>query len=298
MFRVKVIGAATPGIGAEDLPDVLGHYEILEDGVRFIPQFPFEPGVRFRATFDPGALAHEFSIPAEIAAVNTQVTRVFPTSDELPENLLRFYACFSSPMQRGWAEENVALLDAEGRPVSDVLYRPPVELWDTNMTCLTILLDPGRLKRGVGPNRELGPPLKAGLRYTLAIGPGMLDSSGCPVRAGFNKSFLVTEPVREPVTPQQWKILSPAARSREPLQIIFPRPLDRALLWHSLRVTSEDGQPVLGCVAIDQRESRWSFSPESPWGPGSYRVRIDPGLEDVCGNNLLGPFDRSLRPAN
>src|ERR1700741_2432210 len=100
----------------------------------------------------------------------TEVTHIFPLSDVLPENLLRFYVCFSNSMQRGRASEDISLLDSDGQPVADALYRPPCELWDRRMQHLTVLLDPGRLKRWVGPNRELGPPLKAGQAYTLAVG--------------------------------------------------------------------------------------------------------------------------------
>ena len=145
--------------------------KFCEDGIRFIPHFPFESGIRYRASFDPRPLGRpelsevltlEFSLPRETGAVRTEVKHVFPSSDSLPENLLRFYVCFSNPMQRGRAEEHIRLLGPDGQPAPDVLYRPPVELWDRSMRHLTILLDPGRLKRGVGPNRELGPPLKGG----------------------------------------------------------------------------------------------------------------------------------------
>ena len=107
----------------------------------------------------------------------------------LPENLLRLYVLFSNLMQRGRAADNIAILGPDGSPAPDVLYRPPVELWDSNMTCLTILLDPGRLKRGVDPNRMLAPPLSAGQRYTLTVGPGMIDMHGRRLCEGLAKSF-------------------------------------------------------------------------------------------------------------
>ena len=75
------------------------------------------------------------------------------------------------------------------------------------MRHLTILLDPGRLKRGVGPNRELGPPLKEGHEYTLAVGSGMVDLSGRPLRESFYKAFRVTEAVRERIAVEQWRIV-------------------------------------------------------------------------------------------
>ena len=305
VLRVRVIGVG--GSPDEDLPDIFGLHRILQTGIRFIPHFPFEPGVSYRAIFDPRPLGRhdlsgemmslEFSLPRDMISACTEVTEVFPSGDSLPENLLRFHVCFSSPMQRGHARNHIALIGPDGRPASDVLYRPPVELWDRSMTQLTILLDPGRIKRGVGPNRALGPPLKAGHAYTLAIGSGMVDSWGRPLRKRFYKSFLVTEAVREPIAVQHWKVLPPAPRGHQPLELMFPQPLDWALLRHSIKIASKEGPPIEGDIRIYHGERRWSFTPRSRWTPGSYRIRIAPCLEDICGNNLLGAFDRPLRSA-
>ena len=304
VFRVRVEPDAP---GGEELPDVLGRHQVLEDGVRFIPNFPFDSGVRFRAIFDPRPLDHpelsemltlEFSLPRAKSAARTRVAHVFPSSGSLPENLLRFYVCFSNPMQRGRSENQITLLGSDGRPAPDTLYRAPVELWDRSMRYLTILLDPGRLKRGVGPNRELGPPLKAGQKYTLAIAPGMTDFSGRYLQEGFYKSFHVTAAVRESIAVERWKILPPARKGYQPIVILFPRPLDWALLWRAITIASEGGQPIGGRIAIDQRERRWSFTPTSPWTAGAYHVRIASSLEDVCGNSLLAAFDRPFRSAS
>jgi hypothetical protein len=230
-------------------------------------------------------------------AVPPQVLQVYPSSDLLPENVLRFYVRFSNSMQRDWAEENIRLLGPDGQPAPDVLYRPPMELWDRSMRHLTILLDPGRLKRGVGPNRELGPPLKAGFAYTLVIGSGMLDGSGQPLGENFYKPFRVAEAVRERIAVEQWKILPPATKSYEPLALMFPRPLDWALLWSRITVVSESGEQIDGRITIDEGETRWGFTPTSPWTAGAYCVRIAPSLEDICGNSLLEAFDRPLRAA-
>ena len=165
------------------------------------------------------------------------------------------------------------------------------------MRHLTILLDPGRLKRRVGPNRELGPPLKAGQKYTLAVGSGMVDFSGRTLCKGFQKSFHVTEPVRQHIALEQWKVLPPATNGRQPLALIFPRPLDWASLQHCITIASASGQPVSGRIAVDQGEKRWSFTPALPWTAGRYCLRVASSVEDVCGNNLYGAFDKALRSA-
>jgi hypothetical protein len=231
-------------------------------------------------------------------AFTEEVTHIFPSSDLLPENLLRFYVCFSNSMQRGRALEEISLLDSDGQPVADVLYRPPVELWDRSMQHLTVLLDPGRLKRGVGPNRELGPPLKVGQTYALAIGSGMVDLSGRRLPETFYKHFRVTEAVREHIAVAQWKIVPPASKSRQPLVLMFPRPLDWALLSHTINIMSTGEESIDGRVAIDQCERRWSLTPTSTWAVGSYQIRVAPSLEDVCGNSVIAAFDRPMRSGN
>src|SRR6516225_12477865 len=179
-----------------------------------------------------------------------EVTHIFPSWNLLPENLLRFYVCFSNSMQRGGAPCEISLLDSKGQPVADALYRPPVELWDRTMRRLTVLLDPGRLKRWVGPSVELGPPLKAGQTYTLEIGSGMIDLNGRPLRERFRKHFLVSDPVREGISIASWELLPPMTGSRQPLRLLFEAPLDWALLSQTITVESADGSVVAGQIVV------------------------------------------------
>lgn len=303
IFRVTV--AQTPSSERDSLPDVCGRYVLFEDEVQFIPHFPFERNVKYRAIFDPRPLGAplmaelldlEFLIPSEEnAPAPTEVTHVFPSSDILPENLLRFYVCFSNSMQRGRALEEIFLLDPLGRPVADALYRPPVELWDRSMRHLTVLLDPGRLKRWVGPNLELGPPLKVGQSYTLEIGSGMIDLYGRPLREIFRKHFVAADAVREQISIEHWEILPPLTGAREAIALMFTSPLDWALLWQTITIESADGLVIDGQAVVDQQERRWSFTPTSPWIAGVYHIRVGSSLEDVCGNSVSGAFDKPLR---
>ncbi|HEV3277022.1 MAG TPA: hypothetical protein VG860_09405 [Terriglobia bacterium] len=303
IFRVTV--ASVPSPEGDSLPDVSGRYLLSDDELQFIPHLPFERGVKYRASFDPRPLGAplmadssmlEFVIPAgRNPSALTEVAHIFPSGDLLPENLLRFYVWFSNSMQRGRALEEISLLDSEGQPVADALYRPPVELWDRTMRHLTVLLDPGRLKRRVGPNAQLGPPLRVGQKYTLEIGAGMTDVYGRPLRAPFRKHFVVGDPVREHISVRSWNIAPPVTGSRQGLVLMFTSPLDWALLFHTITVESADGSVIDGRVVVDQCEMRWGFTPTSPWIAGIYHIRVGSSLEDVCGNTITGAFDRPLR---
>ena len=105
-------------------------------------------------------------------------------------------------------------------------------------------------------------------------------------------------PVREPIAVEQWKIVPPENSSRQPLTLIFPRPLDWALLSHTITIASTGEQSIDGRVLIDQCERRWSFTPVTPWAAESYEVRIASSLEDICGNSVAAAFDRPLRSGN
>ena len=303
IFRVTV--AQVRSTEGDSLPNVSGRYLLFEDEVQFIPHFPFERNMKYRATFDlrpldaaitGESLNLEFVIPSEHQAPPfSEVTHIFPSCHLLPENILRFYVCFSNPMQRGRALEEISLLDSDGQPVADALYRPPIELWDRTMQHLTVLLDPGRLKRWLGPNVELGPPLRAGEKYTLRIGSGVTDLYGRRLRDAFRKDFFVGNPVREHIAVESWEILLPVTGSREALVFTFPSPLDWALLLKAITIELIDGLVIDGEVAVDQCERRWSFTPRSAWIAGAYRICVAAGLEDVCGNSITGAFDRPLR---
>ena len=235
-------------------------------------------------------------MPAASCAEAPAVEHVYPSADELPENLLRFYVRFSQPMQRGRAAAEVSLLESDGRPLHDALYRAPVELWDRSMRCLTVLLDPGRLKRELGPNRTLGAPLQAGKAYALAIGAGMLGASGQSLPKTVLKRFRATAAVREPLSVSRWEFVTPRAGSREPLLVQCKSIMDWALLRRAIKVTTVNARVVDGCVDTGQLERQAVFTPAKPWRSGEHLLTAASELEDICGNDFAGAFDRPLGP--
>ena len=63
-------------------------------------------------------------------------------------------------MSEGHARESVRLIDTDtGQLLPDALLPMDPELWDRSRTRLTLLLDPGRIERGLVPHTETGYPL-------------------------------------------------------------------------------------------------------------------------------------------
>lgn len=55
-LTVRVVREGDGKTKAEPLPPLLGTYRIVGDAIRFEPRFPLEPGIRYRAEFDPRRL--------------------------------------------------------------------------------------------------------------------------------------------------------------------------------------------------------------------------------------------------
>jgi hypothetical protein len=304
VLRVTVDGGGAEGI---DRPAVLGAYAVVDQALRFTPTFAFDPGRRYRAVFVPSALPGSraaaaepwrsgtvetvLQTPAPVLGPTTRVVNVYPTASEIAENQLRLYVQFSAPMGHQGGHEHVRLLDGSGHPVEGAFLPLDVGLWSVDRTRFTLLFDPGRVKRGILPNEELGRSIERGRRYTLVIDREWRDAQGSPLAESFSRSFTVGPPVEAAIDPADWRLRAPAPGTRDPLLVTFPRPLDYALLQRALQVRTEQGDAVDGTVAVEAAETAWSFTPRVPWREGEYYLKALAVLEDPAGNRIGRPFE-------
>ncbi len=281
---------------------MLGRHIVDGPLIAFVPRFPLRPGLKYRAVFDPAAAAFAttdaparmetvVSLPAAPPQATTVVEAVYPSARELPENLLKFYVHFSAPMGRGESYKYVRIVDRDGREVPDAILEIGEELWDAEQRRLTLLFDPGRIKRGLKPNEEVGSPLLAGREYELVIDAPWRDAEGAPLVKAWRRGFRVMPPDDQQPVPRRWTIEAPAAGSRDVLTVQFDEPLDRALLDHMLAVRNAVGAAVPGQIRVDREETRWRFEPDAPWTLGRYLLAVDPALEDRAGNSVGRAFE-------
>ena len=281
-----------------EVPPLSGSYQIKDGAVIFEPRYPLQPGVMYRAIFTPenyGAGAEGaravFAIPKRNITPSTTVQHIYPSANRLPENQLKFYIHFSAPMSRGEAYARVKLLDGDGQAVGLPFLEIGQELWDAAGQRLTLLFDPGRVKRELLPNREAGPPLEAGKSFTLAVDRGWPDAAGLPLKAGFEKSFRAGPPDHEPPDTGLWTLRPPAGATRDPFVVEFPESLDQALLARVLTVATPVGKPIEGSVEVGEQEKSWAFTPADPWKTGDYLLIVETILEDLAGNMIGRPFE-------
>lgn len=281
--------------GLAEAPSLLGATAATSDGLRFEPRYPLEPGMRYRVELSrAGAppVTQIIEIPEANHGAPTRLEAIYPSADQLPENLLRVYLHFSAPMSRGQAYSHISLVDeATGEAVELPFLELEQELWDPSGQRLTVLFDPGRIKRGLVPNVEAGLPLVPGRAYRLVVSADWLDAHALPLDQRFEKRFAVTESDFNSPAPPAWQIEPPAAGSKKPLMVSFVEPIDQALGLRLIDVIGSGQKVVSGEPALSDRETRWSFTPSEIWQPGRYRLRVEGTIEDPSGNSVLRPFE-------
>ncbi|MCH8981173.1 hypothetical protein IH922_04055 [candidate division KSB1 bacterium] len=292
---------------------IQGIYHSNADGATFEPDFPFAEGTTYHVRLKSDILLNnkdlslkkvvedgqeyfetQFTLPVRQPRKPAKVVRIYPSSEELPANLLRFYIYFSSSMRTGFAQDALKLVAEDGRQVEGALMHFKQELWSPDQKRLTVLFDPGRIKRGVSTNLEVGPALRAGESYRLIVDREWENAQGVKLERGYEKRFRVSPALRSVPDPWKWQMTLPSANSFEELTIEFIRPFDHALLRRMFEVRDDKKRVVVGTILVDKMETRWRFKPTNPWQHGDYVVVVDAALEDLAGNNLQGLLDRPV----
>ena len=280
---------------------ITGRYSVIDNTVTFDPAFDFMTGQRYtvltrRSDGSNKVISElkEFTLQSTSDVVKPEVLMVYPSAATLPENTLRFYIHFSTPMKPHLAAKFIKLVDAKGKADTTAFMTFKQELWSKDRKRLTLLMDPGRIKRGVAQNLTQGPALLAGNSYSIVVDEGWPSANGKQEAARFEKVFTVTSALRTLPDTTLWEVEVPVVSTLNPLVIKFDRPFDRQLLKSSIKVSNEDGGLISGEVSIDDNEVIWRFYPEREWSGASVQIAVDARLEDVAGNNFKDLLDHSV----
>jgi hypothetical protein len=281
-------------------PPVTGEWSSDDGKIIFTPKYPLKAGAKYRVT--GGGEKFEVHVP-KIAEKLPTLTHIYPTATELPENVLRFYLEFDRPMPRGDVYKYVTVLKENGDKVAQPFLEIDDELWNADQTRLTLLIDPGRIKKELKPRLDLGPVFEQGKKYTLVVSGKWPTLSGEPLGKDVKKSIDVIPAVVDALDPKVWRIVPPSD-PKQLLKVSFSRPMDLPVLTRNLTVVGPDGQTVAGTWQPVDKDCGWTFHPATNWTPGGYTLRADAVLEDVCGNrvdrafevDLLQPAPKPIKP--
>ena len=221
------------------------------------------------------------------AAAASGASVITPSGPEVAENLLRIELHLDRPLAVPLDLSHVALLDSAGVRIRDAFLDLP--LLDRSGKTVTLLLHPGRIKTGVGPNVALGPALRSGQSVTLRIDDPQLDRP-------LEQHWQIGAPLRQPIDPQQWTVQAVRRGSRQALRVVLPAALDGEAAA-AIAIQGPDGQRVAGVATLAAGEREWRFAPAQNWRPGPHLLRIHPRLEDPQGNRICSAFEQAGQSA-
>jgi hypothetical protein len=211
--------------------------------------------------------------------------RISPQATVLPANTLRFYLHFPRPAEAHFDRDQLWLLNEEEQLVHDPFLILPQELWSVDGRRLTLLMEPGRIKRGLGSDSSHEPALVVGRTYSLVV-----TALGQTVR----HTFRVSDPILAALDEVRWRLVSPTLGTRNPAVVHFDRVMDAAICKDEIGVLAPSGDVVLTQVSLVPEGTTMRLIPSHPWRAGKHRLLASERLEDVCGNRLDEALDHNV----
>jgi len=207
-----------------------------------------------------------------------RVILVQPSGPQVPANLLRISIRFATQVE-GPVLPRIGLLHADGRGIQEPFLEQ--ELWSPDGKVLTVMMHPGRVKSALNARAQLGPILLAGDDVFLAL-------DGFPIKRW---SVGPTDDAG-PVT-SAWKLSAIRAESLQTLVVALDGPIDGRDAGY-LAIADAGGRRVAGQARLTVGESAWTFTPDTPWRAGAYKLVVRGTLEDPAGNQLGSRFETSI----
>jgi hypothetical protein len=211
--------------------------------------------------------------------------RISPEAMALPANTLRFYIHFSRPGEAHFDREQLRLKNEDGQVVPDPFLVLSHELWSRDGRRLTVFMEPGRIKRGMGEDPSHEPAFIVGRKYSLVI-----TALGQTAR----HTFRVGDPILEAIDESDWRVDPPIVGSTNPAIVHFNRVMDAALCEDEIRILNPFGKVLDTRVTLARDAITLAFYPNQPWSAGNHTLVVSDRFEDVCGNRLGEALDHDL----
>ncbi|WP_299252616.1 Ig-like domain-containing protein [uncultured Aquimarina sp.] len=277
------LGSSTP---------VLGKTLQTNEGILFIPIVPFGWNQKYTLVYNHIIEYFELTIPKNYESLS--VTEVYPSTPILPSNILKLYIRFSKPINTASVYDHIRFINLAGDTLSRTILPLENPLISNDRKLLTLWIEPGRQKRGLGPNKQLGRVFNKDT-YRLIVTKDIKDSNGISMQKDFIHSFNIGNTDRIKPTIDDWKIDIPKINSISKLLVHCSEPMDYGSLQDNINIVDSNTLEVKGMWQLLEQETILSFQPKEPWKKGNYQILCNPEIEDLAGNNLSRLFDKEIK---
>jgi hypothetical protein len=219
-----------------------------------------------------------------------KILAIYPTTDSIPVNILRFYIQFSAPMQEMNILKHIQLRNEEGKNMTGVFFENQYELWDENRTKITLIIDPGRVKLGLLANNKMGRAFDEGKKYSLTIDSLLLDFNDQKLSKSFSKTFVAVKADTIAPDTKKWELELPKTNTYEPIVISFKDKIDHISAQTLIKIVKGNSE-IEGKITLQNDDQKWLFTPKNKWKIGYYQVIVNPRLEDISANSINQIFD-------
>ncbi len=219
-----------------------------------------------------------------------KILAIYPTTDSIPVNILRFYVQFSAPIQEMDILKHIHLQDETGKDMTRVFFENQYELWNENRTTVTLIIDPGRVKLGLLANNKMGRAFDEGKKYSLTVDSLLLDFNDQKLSKSFTKTFVAVQADTIAPDTKKWELLLPKVNTNEPLVINFKDKIDHISAQTFIKIR-QGNKEIEGKISLQNGEQKWLFIPKSKWQITDYQIIVNPTLEDIAANSVHQVFD-------
>ncbi len=272
---------------------IMGKIITKEAMMHFIPIVPF--GWNQEYTLFYNNTVEYFTIDLPKKYKHLAIEAVHPSGDKLPSNILKWYIKFSKPISETHVYENIIFKNADDKTLDRAILPIENALLTNNGRLLTVWIDPGRQKRNLLPNQQLGSVFEENKTYTLVILKKLKDKQGVTMLQDFEHQFRIIAPDRIQPNINHWKIKAPKTNTMSNLVINFKESLDYGSALNQIRVQNAQKKEIEGTLKLIDKETSLIFTPNKHWAKGNYFVTINTILEDLAGNNLDRLFDTEIK---
>ena len=271
---------------------IIGEVIYSEHSVTFIPLISFGTDHSYTALFKDELYHFEIEISEEYEYL--EVEKIYPSGPELPANLLKIYVKFSKPISPAKVFDHILILDEHEIAVERAVLELENPLLSGDGTLLTLWIEPGRQKRGLGPNLMLGPVFTEGRSYQIQVSESLKDLNGVPMKKRGMHYFKIIKDDRKKIDASKWQIDKPDIETFQDLIITCGETLDFGSALSGISILNNKDEVVEGTWHFAEHETKLIFSSVNIWSAGSYTLVIDHVVEDLAGNNLVRLFDQPI----